>query len=109
MGAIGALAEEARELLEGGDAPGLGEALAAGQAMLEELGAVPSPLAERIAALQASPAVHGARLSGAGGGDCVVVLARDAGAAAAAMADCGLDVLDLEPEAEGLRIEEKTK
>ena len=74
--------------------------------MLESLGTVSAELAQRIRKLQEAPSIHGARLSGAGGGDCVVVLARDAREAARAMTDCGLEVLDLQPELEGLRIEE---
>lgn len=103
--AIGALADRGIDLLRRGDLPGLGAALNAGQELLASLGAVPPEDVARLAALQAYAGVFGARMSGAGGGDCVVVLAAERASALAAVQRVGLQPLELRPEAEGLRIE----
>jgi len=104
-GDIGALAERAIGLLRRGDAERLGEALNQGQRLLDTLGAVPDGLREPIARLQRATGVLGARMSGAGGGDCVVVLADDRAAATEGIRQAGLEPLDLELELEGLRLE----
>ncbi len=104
--AIGALAERGADLLRDGDLPALGAALDEGHALLNELGAVPDEPAAIVNALQGDPDVLGARMSGAGGGDCILILAADPNYAAAAARGHGLEVLDLNPESEGLRIEE---
>lgn len=104
-GEIGALAERGIDLLRSGDLAGLGAALDAGQALLASLGAVPEELARRVAAVQASPGVLGARMSGAGGGDCVLVLAADRPVALEAVRKAGLEPLDLAIEPRGLLIE----
>ena len=102
---IGALAALGVQLLAQGDRAALGAALNEGHALLHELGAVPGDLHTRLLALQADPWVHGARMSGAGGGDCVLILARDlAGASAAARAQ-GFPILPLFFEETGLRAE----
>lgn len=103
---IGALAERGADLLREGDLSGLGAALDEGHGLLEELGAVPDEPAAIVRALQADPDVLGARMSGAGGGDCILILAADPTYAAAAARGHGLEVLDLHPDADGLRIEE---
>jgi mevalonate kinase len=103
---IGALAEQGAELIREADLTGLGAALNEGHGLLCELGAVPDEPAAIVRALQADPDVLGARMSGAGGGDCILILAADPTYAAAAARGHGLEVLDLEPEPEGLRIEE---
>ena len=102
---IGALAEEGIELLRRGEPEALGEALNAGQDLLATLGAAPDELDRRVRALQARPGVLGARMSGAGGGDCVLVLADDRGAAVQAVREAGLEPLDLAPEPRGLILE----
>ncbi len=102
---IGALAVRGVELLAKGDRGALGAAMNEGHALLHELGAVPADLHARLLALQADPWVHGARMSGAGGGDCVLILARDlAGASTAARAQ-GFEILPLFFEETGLRAE----
>jgi len=104
-GRIGRLAEQGADLLRDGDLAGLGDALNEGHDLLAELGAVPDEPAAIVNALQGDPDVLGARMSGAGGGDCILILADDPTYAAAAARGHGLEVLDLKPEPEGLRIE----
>ena len=102
---IGKLAEAGADLLAQGDRALLGEGMNVGHELLADLGAVPDELDDRIRALQRDPWVHGARMSGAGGGDCVLILARDiAGASRAARAQ-GFEVLPLSFEEQGLREE----
>jgi len=103
---IGALARRGIELLAAGDVRALGTALNDGQRLLQALGAVPSDLTELLATLQSADGVLGARLSGAGGGDCVLILADDPAAAAQAAEAVGLELLGLSPEDGGLRQEE---
>lgn len=102
---IGALTEVATELLSGGHRRALGEALNEGQGLLDRLGAVPSDFGERVGRLQSDPSVFGARMTGAGGGDSVLLLVADRAAASAAAGAVGLEVLDLGPEPHGLRME----
>ncbi len=102
---VGALAEEAVDRIAAHDPTGVGGCLRRGQALLEELGASPAWATERARALAASPGVLGARLSGAGGGDCLVVLASDAAAAAEAVTAVGLTRLDLSVDPVGLIVE----
>ena len=104
-GAIGALAESGIDLLRAGDLRGLGDALNVGQAQLVSLGAVPDRLGQRVRALQGSAGVLGARMSGAGGGDCVLILAGDRPLALEAARRAGLEPLGLAPEPRGLSIE----
>jgi mevalonate kinase len=102
---IGALAEQAVPRLQAGDATALGVLLNAGHARLEKLGAVPDDLAAVVRALQGDPDVLGARMSGAGGGDCILILADDPAYAARAAEQHGLQILDLQPESQGLLYE----
>lgn len=100
---IGALAERGIAAWEADDAAALGTLMNQGQALLERLGAAPVELIAILRALQADPAVLGARLAGAGGGDCILILADDADEAAAAARAHGLEILPLSPEPAGLR------
>jgi mevalonate kinase len=102
---IGALAETAAELLCGGHRRALGEAMNQGHALLAQLGAVPDDLASTVQRLQADSSIFGARMTGAGGGDSILLLVSDRDAASTALRSCGLEVLDLRPESEGLRME----
>jgi len=99
---IGAVAREGIRSLEQGDPTELGRALNAGHALLEQLGAVPGEPGAVVRALQADPDVLGARLAGAGGGDCILILASDRGYAARCAQAHGLEVLELALEPEGL-------
>ena len=103
---IGALARQGINLLSSGDARGLGAALNEGQRLLDSLGAVPADLAAVVGKLQECPGVLGARLSGAGGGDCVLILADHPGAASAASERVGLEPLALSPEKQGIKQED---
>jgi len=102
---IGALTEVGTEFLLGGHRRALGEALNEGHELLGRLGCVPSDFGERVECLQSDPSVFGARMTGAGGGDSVLLLVDDRAAASAAAGAAGLEVLDLGPESEGLRME----
>ncbi|MEE2828301.1 MAG: hypothetical protein VX498_03855 [Myxococcota bacterium] len=102
---IGALTEVAIELLSGGHRSALGEAMNQGQELLARLGAVPTELASQVRSLQAEPSVYGARMTGAGGGDSVLLLVSDPVAAAQKVASVGFELLELRPEFEGLRWE----
>jgi len=102
---IGALTEVATEFLVGGHRRALGEALNEGHELLGRLGCVPSDFGERVERLQSDPSVFGARMTGAGGGDSVLLLVDDRAAASAAAGAVGLEVLDLGPESQGLRME----
>jgi mevalonate kinase len=104
---IGALTSRGVESLRGGDLEALGQALSEGHALLGTLGAVPQDLADRIQTLQDSSDVFGARLSGAGGGDCILVLASDREGAIRTCEKQGFEVLPLAPESRGLVEEEK--
>lgn len=104
-GRIGDLATRGAELLVAGDCAAIGEALDEGHALLDVLGAVPEALRGPIAALHSNPWVHGARLSGAGGGDCVLILAVDFARASDAARAEGFEILPLWPEDTGLRAE----
>ena len=102
---IGALAGDALALLESGDAEGLGAAMNRGQDLLTELGAVPEDLGAVVRVWQQTPGVHGARMCGAGGGDCVLLLVADEDAARGAVEASGFEVLPLRPTLHGLRKE----
>ena len=102
---IGALTELAVPLLQGGHRRALGEAMNRGQAHLAELGAVPDELGEIVHRLQGHSAIFGARMTGAGGGDSVLLLVSEPEAAADAARAQGLEPLDLAPEPDGLRME----
>ena len=103
---IGALAEVAAELLCGGHRRALGEAMNEGQRLLAQLGAVPDELGERVQHLQDQPSIFGGRMTGAGGGDSVLLLVSDREAASEAVRACGLEVLDVHPARQGLRMED---
>ena len=102
---IGALSEVAVDLLCGGHQRALGEAMNEGQGLLEQLGAVPPELGELVGGLQGEPSIFGARMTGAGGGDSILLLVSDREAATAAIQARGFEILDVAPENEGLRME----
>ena len=83
----------------------LGPLLNEGHRRLADLGAVPEEADAIVRALQADPDVLGARMCGAGGGDSVLILAADPEYAGRAAEQHGLQILPLQPEAEGLRVE----
>lgn len=99
---IGALAERGLEHAAAGDLGALAGDLDEGHRQLRGLGAVPPDIDEACLRLAADPAVRGARLAGAGGGDCVVALAWDRGAGQAALRRAGLEPLPVTPDERGL-------
>ncbi len=102
---MGAVAEEALRILPSGDLERLGALLRQGQVLLEDLGCVPPELRAILRAMAGDPDILGAKLSGAGGGDCVIVLADDPAGAAATCEHHGLQVLPLSPTEDGLDVE----
>ncbi|HCP45123.1 MAG TPA: hypothetical protein DIU15_03725 [Deltaproteobacteria bacterium] len=101
-GAMGDVSREGIRGLERGDLVALGEAMNSGHALLDELGAVPEEHGAVVRALQADPDVLGARLTGAGGGDCILILAADRRYATQCAEAHGLEVLDVIFERDGL-------
>ena len=113
------LAVDARDFLgETGDALLAGDYATAGrlmdfnQGLLDGLGVSTQPLNRLIEAARAAGA-YGAKLSGAGGGDCMFALVDDAHrpAVEAALANTGLpgaEVVRVRNGAPGVRIEDET-
>jgi mevalonate kinase len=71
--AIRALVRNARWSLETGDKSALGRLMDANQNLLAKLG-VSTPTLDRLCNLARDAGAHGAKLTGAGGGGCVVAL-----------------------------------
>lgn len=103
--AVGKLAEQGAKLLVSGSTTEIGAAMNEGHALLRALGGVPDDLHDKVLALQKHDWIHGARMSGAGGGDCVLVLPVDVKRASEAIRAQGWDVLPLTFEETGLREE----
>ncbi len=82
----------------------MGPLLNEGHRRLADLGAVPEEADAIVRALQADPDVLGARMCGAGGGDCVPILADAPGYAGRAAQQHGLQLPPLQPEAQGPRV-----
>lgn len=102
---IGQLAHEGLASLRAGDVAAVGDAMNRGHGLLVELGAVPADLAWKVTSLQATAGVQGARMCGAGGGDCVLMLADDRQAAIDALQAVDFSVLPLTFTETGLRAE----
>jgi len=84
---IGALVEDARGALRKGDAVRVGELMTRNHKLLEKLG-VSSPDLERLIAA-AAPHALGAKLTGAGGGGCMIALTTEPDACARAIDAAG--------------------
>jgi mevalonate kinase len=84
---IGAIVEEARGAMRAGDASKVGALMVRNQALLSSLG-VSSPELDRLISA-ASPHALGAKLTGAGGGGCMIALTEDAQACANAVEKAG--------------------
>jgi mevalonate kinase len=87
IGQIGALVEEARGALASGDAAAVGRLMDANHAHLKELG-VSSPELEALVAA-ARPHAFGAKLTGAGGGGCMIAVTDKPEACAKAIERAG--------------------
>jgi mevalonate kinase len=73
---IGALVQDAKRAIESGDLASLGQAMCANQAYLSEIGLSTSDL-ERACSVALNAGALGAKLTGKGGGGCIVVLCND--------------------------------
>ncbi|MCK6531050.1 hypothetical protein L6R50_26975 [Myxococcota bacterium] len=104
---LGALAAAAADLLRAGRVADLGPLLDEGTRLHERLGTWPGDLSPALAAARRSPGVLGAKPTGAGGGDSVLLLAEDDATAARACAAAGLELLLARPDPEGLRHEDR--
>jgi mevalonate kinase len=81
FGAIGSLVRNARLALEAGDITGLGKLMDLNQMLLSGLYLSTEEI-ERLTGLARDAGALGAKLTGAGGGGCVVALASDEAAGA---------------------------
>jgi len=68
------LAKAAAEAIRSGALPELGALMNAAQEVMEALGVSDAMLADIVATLRATPGIYGAKISGAGLGDCVIGL-----------------------------------
>ncbi len=103
---MGALVEHAKTALEEEDWETLGELMNTNQGLLECLGVSISKLSEMIWAARGAGA-FGAKLSGAGGGDCMIALAsKDRHKiVSSAIENVEGEVIEVETGVEGVRVE----
>lgn len=104
--AIAKLVEDVKPRMLEGDWERVGKLMDFNQEYLRDLGVSSEKLEALISAAKKAGA-WGAKLSGAGGGDCMIALGsgekRDA--IQKAIADAGGQVIDVQPNAEGVRVE----
>lgn len=104
--AIGKFVEEAKQKMVEGDWERVGKLMDFNQEYLRDLG-VSSEKLEALIAAAKSAGAWGAKLSGAGEGDCMIALApidkREA--IQKAIQDAGGEVINVTPDAEGVRVE----
>lgn len=98
--------EQGKQALEAEDWPTFGELMNVQHGLLHALGVDTAALAEIVFTARQHGA-FGAKLSGAGGGDCAIVLATEKQQAAlqTAFADQHRRVLPFKPHADGVRVE----
>ncbi len=103
---IGKLVEQAKVALLGKDWARLGDLMNRNQKLLKELGVSIKKLDEMILAARNAGA-YGAKLSGAGGGDCMIAIAPEDKIAAikAGITSAGGQVIDIQANVEGVKIE----
>ncbi|MBI4062633.1 mevalonate kinase [Candidatus Gottesmanbacteria bacterium] len=104
--AIGKLVEEARTKITEGDWERVGRLMDFDQEYLRDLGVSSEKLEAMIEAAKTGGA-WGAKLSGAGGGDCMIAVARSdkQGAIRKAIEGIGGQVIDIMPNAVGVRVD----
>lgn len=98
------LVDDARTGIEEKDWKGVGRLMNENQSLLETLGVSTIELSRLITASRVAGA-WGAKLSGAGGGDCMIALAKDSNAVSAAISSAGGSVIKVLTGAEGVRVE----
>ena len=100
------LVEIAKASLEKGDLKTTGEVMNINQGFLESLGVGSDKLSKLIHAAREAGA-YGAKLSGAGGGDCMIALSplEKIAVVKKAISDAGGQVIDIKTGAEGVRVE----
>lgn len=105
--AIGNIVLKAREAGDRGDWETVGKLMNFNQEYLRNLGVSTEKLETMISAAKQAGA-YGAKLSGAGGGDCIIALVSKTHVSdvVQALAGCG-EVVSVEMNAEGVRIEQK--
>ncbi len=102
---IGVSVEQAQKALMKGDWAAAGKAFQEDQRLLELLKVVPADVAKALKKANAE-LPFGAKISGAGGGDCVVALVADADEAAARFPGYGWEPMPtLRPQAPGLQLD----
>ncbi|MBI3342890.1 hypothetical protein HY032_01920 [Candidatus Gottesmanbacteria bacterium] len=104
--AIAKLVEEAKSRMLEGDWERVGKLMDFNQEYLRDLGVSSEKLEALISAAKKAGA-WGAKLSGAGGGDCMIALAKSEKREAIrkAIMEVGGQVIDVRPNAEGVRVE----
>ena len=104
--AIGKLVDQGRESIMTRDWQRLGTLMNFDQEYLRDLGVSTTKLEDLISAAKSAGA-YGAKLSGAGGGDCMIALVPEdkKKAVRKAIKDAGGEVINVEPNAPGVRVE----
>jgi mevalonate kinase len=107
---VGRLVEEARDALLAQDWQRLGQAMSLNQSLLDALGVNTPKLAQLVSVAEEAGA-YGAKLSGAGGGDCMVALTSDErwDEVRRAIQGAGGRVIPLRTGAPGLRREDSRR
>ncbi|MBR9682295.1 MAG: mevalonate kinase, partial [Candidatus Aenigmarchaeota archaeon] len=99
------ITEKSKDIMINSDWKALGEKLTENQRLLANLG-VSSPELNRLIAAAVGAGAYGAKLSGAGGGDCMIALAEDnREAVERAITSAGGILIPVETNAEGVRVE----
>lgn len=106
FGAIGKIVNEAKGKIIDGDWERAGKLMDFNQDYLRDLGVSSEKLEALIAAARAGGA-YGAKLSGAGGGDCMIALApaEKRKSVEEAIVQAGGEVVRVKPNAQGVRVE----
>ena len=108
LGRISAIAAEMEHALEQRDWPAVGRHLSAEWAVRKRLAPnVTTPAIDALIARGLAAGASGAKVCGAGGGGCILLLAEpdDAGAVRAALAAGGAQLIDAAIDTEGLRVQ----
>jgi mevalonate kinase len=102
-GELGDLSRRAAEAARAGQWDVMGSLMDEGQRLQERLGTSPVALSRALGEARKAEGVLGVKLTGAGGGDSALILARDEEAAARACERGRLTLLPSRPDPEGLR------